>query len=301
MMQQRTLIRLAALVSVTAIWGGTFVLVKDAVAVYPVAAFLAYRFLLATAIFVPLARHVSWPAVRAGIPIGVVMGLGFLVQTIGLHMTLPSDTGLITGLFVVFVPLLEWLAFGRRVSRVTVAGLGIAVIGLILLVGGLPRQLALGDLLVAISALFYAAQIVLLSRRSPHYDTLSLTAGQMIGGAASFVVAALLPMGGGLALPPVAVLPAIVITAVLATALGFFVQSWAQRDLRATPAALVLLTEPAWATFFGVAFNGNPFPPIRVLGAALLFLTPVAITLAESRPVRRILTYMRGEEVATAA
>jgi len=285
MMDRRGLfIRLLALVGITAIWGGTFVMVKDAVAVYPVAAFFAYRFALATLVFLPFVRRTDWPGIRAGLPIGLVMGLAFIVQTIGLRLTLASDTGLITGLSVVFVPLIEWIVLRIRVPKVTLLGLLIAVLGLWLLVGGLPRQLAIGDLLVGVSAIGFAIQIILLSARAPQQGTRSLTMGLMLGATAVFAVAAMTPVGGGLAIPPQSVWPAILFTAVFATALGFLIQAWAQERLPATPAAVVLLTEPAWAVLFGVALQGNPFPPVRMLGAALLFLTPIAVTLAGLRP-----------------
>jgi drug/metabolite transporter (DMT)-like permease len=294
-------VRLAALVGITAVWGGTFVMVKNAVSLMPIASFLGYRFLLATIILLPFAGRAHWRGVRAGLPIGAALGLAFIVQTVGLRLTLASDTGLITGLSVVFVPLIEWIVLRVRVGRPTVVALAIAVVGLVLLVGGLPRQLAIGDVIVGVGAVGFAIQIILLSRRSPGHDTLSLTLGLTIGAAAVFVAAALTPMGGGLAFPPAPVWPALIVTATLATSLGFFVQSWAQQKLAATPAAIVLLTEPAWAVFFGVVFSGNPFPPARLLGAALLFLTPVLPTLAGTRPARRILIYMNAARGSAAA
>lgn len=294
-------LRLVALIAITAVWGGTFVMVKDAVSSYPIPAFFAFRFLLATVIFLPLIRRIDTRSVRAGLPIGVAMGLAFIVQTIGLHITLASDTGLITGLAVVFVPLIEWLTWRTRVSRPTAIALGIAMVGLVLLVGGLPRQLALGDVIVGVSAIGFAVQVILLSRRSPGHDTVSLTMGLLIGAAAVFVVAAVTPVGGGLPLPPMRVWPALIVTATLATSLGFFVQSWAQQRLAATPAAIVLLTEPAWAVFFGVVFSGNPFPPIRIAGAALLFLTPLLLTVAGTRHARRILIYVGAAREGAAA
>ena len=294
-------LRLAALVGATAIWGWTFVVVKDAVSVYPVAGFLAYRFILATALTLPFLPRANWRSIGAGLPIGLVVGGAFLVQTAGLRITLASDTGLITGLSVVFVPLLEWLAFRRRIGRVTLLALLSAIAGLTLLVGGLPRQLALGDLLVGISAIGFAVQIILLSRRSPHHDTLSLTIGLMAGAALIFLIAALTPGAGGLAWPPAGVWPAILITAVLATVLGFSAQSWAQRELPATPAAIILLMEPAWAAFFGVILQGNPFPPARMIGAVLLVVTPVVLALAATGRARRILIKASSRERETAA
>jgi drug/metabolite transporter (DMT)-like permease len=301
-MRQGLMIRLLALVAVTAIWGGTFVMVKDAVAIYPVAGFFAYRFLLGTLFFLPFARRASWPGIRAGLPIGLVMGLAFIIQTMGLRLTLASDTGLITGLSVVFVPLIEWLVLRIRVPRPTLIGVLVALAGLWLLVGGLPRQLAVGDLLVGISAIGFAVQIILLSARAPKQNTASLMLGLMLGATVIFALAALSPVGGGLALPPESVWPAIAFTALFATALGFFIQAWAQERLPATPAAVVLLTEPAWAVLFGVALQGNPFPPARILGAALLFLTPVLVTLVGLRRSRASSIYAadRSKESAVA-
>jgi drug/metabolite transporter (DMT)-like permease len=228
------------------------------------------------------------------------MGAAFMVQTIGLRSTLASDTGLITGLSVVFVPLLEWLVLGARVSRTTALGLLLAVLGLFLLVGGLPRQLAIGDLLVGISAIGFAIQIILLSSRAPRYRTAPLTFGLMMGAAAVFLLVAITPAGGGLALPPASVWPAIMFTGIFATAVGFLVQAWAQEKLPATPAAVVLLTEPAWATLFGVALQGNPFPLPRIIGALLLFLAPVAVTLIGARRRRDNLVEAAATENAVA-
>jgi len=61
--------------------------------------------------------------------------------------------------------------------------------------------------------------------------------------------------------------------------LAFYVQTWAQRRLAATPTAIVLATEPAWATSFGIALAADPFPPVRALGAALLLAAPVLATI----------------------
>ncbi|MEO6797754.1 MAG: DMT family transporter [Candidatus Dormibacter sp.] len=297
MTTRASLTRLVAILAITAIWGWTFVVVKDAVAAFPVAAFLTYRFALAVALWVPFLRQLRWRSVLAGSWIGVFMGLAFIVQTVGLHVTLASDAGLITGLFVVIVPAIEWLVYRVRVPRTTLVGVGLALVGLVLLVGALPRQLAFGDLLVALSAFGFAVQIILVARFSHHHDSVSLTVGQTVSALAIFIIAALTPMGGGFPMPSPSVLVAIAITASLATALGLFVQVWAQRQLAATTSAIVLLTEPAWAVFFGVWLSGNPFPPIRIAGAALLFATPVFVTVAALRARRPTLPAQLDEPV----
>jgi drug/metabolite transporter (DMT)-like permease len=163
----------------------------------------------------------------------------------------------------------------------------------------MPRQLAIGDLLVGLSAVGFAVQIIMLSARSPQHPTGSLTLGLMIGATIVCIVGALTPAGGGIALPPPSIWPALAFTAIFATALGFLVQAWAQERLPATPAAVVLLTEPAWAVLFGVLLQGNSFPPARILGAALLLLTPIAVTLAGVRRGRNLI-YGESERTAVA-
>ena len=140
MTTRASLTRLVAILAITAIWGWTFVVVKDAVAAFPVAAFLTYRFALAVALWVPFLRQLRWRSVLAGSWIGVFMGLAFIVQTVGLHVTLASDAGLITGLFVVIVPAIEWLVYRVRVPRTTLVGVGLAAGGLGSPVGARPRD-----------------------------------------------------------------------------------------------------------------------------------------------------------------
>jgi drug/metabolite transporter (DMT)-like permease len=275
--------RLLAILFVTAIWGWTFVVVKDAVAVFPVATFLAYRFLLAALIFLPFFRRINLQALRSGLLLGIFLGSSYLLQTIGLHFSLAADTGLITGLFVVFTPLLEWLIFRVRVGKHLAIGVGLALAGLILLVGALPSTLAFGDLLVAFGAVGFALHIVVTSHFAPRHDPISLMLGQTLSAGLLLTLAAATPFGGGFHMPSQQVWIAILITATLATALAFFVQTWVQRTVPATPTGIVLLTEPAWATLFGVWLSGNPFPPVRILGALLLFSTPVYVTLTAMR------------------
>jgi drug/metabolite transporter (DMT)-like permease len=275
--------RLLAILAVTAVWGWTFVVVKDAVAVFPVATFLAYRFLLAALIFLPFVRRINLDALRSGLLLGLFLGSSYLVQTIGLHFSLAADTGLITGLFVVFTPLLELLLFRVRIGRHLAIGVGLALAGLVLLVGALPRNLAFGDMLVVVGSLGFALHIVMTSRFSPRHDAISLMLGQTLSAGVLLTVAAATPFGGGFRVPSAQVWIAILITASLATALAFFVQTWVQRTVPATPTGIVLLTEPAWATLFGVWLSGNPFPPIRILGAILLFSTPVFVTITAMR------------------
>src|SRR5947209_13415367 len=151
---------------VTAVWGWTFVLVKDAVTQYPTLPFLQIRFVLALAIMaVVLHRLPTRRELRVGAVMGAVLAGGYLTQTAGLAITSPGNAGLITGLFVVLTPLLNRV-FGARIHWWTWAATLVSLAGLVLLTGG-PAGMNLGDALVFACAVLFALHIVLLGRWSP--------------------------------------------------------------------------------------------------------------------------------------
>ena len=260
---------------VTAVWGWTFVLVKDAVTHYPTLPFLQLRFIVAFLVMVALVR--ALPArreVRVGIVAGAVLAAGYLTQTVGLTLTSPGNSGLITGLFVVFTPLIERF-FGVPVRWFTSVAVVAALAGTVMLVGGLSG-FGLGDLLTIGTAFFFALHIVLLSRWSPGLRPAPLALLQMGTGAVIFSA------GGTWALqvPTPNVWLAIIVTGVFASALAFYIQTWAQQHLSASRTALILTTEPAWALVAAVALAGQRFGLLQAAGAALMLAAIVGHELA---------------------
>jgi len=263
------------LLLVTAVWGWTFVLVKDAISQYPTLPFLAIRFLLAFAVMALLVRRLPtrrelWVGAVAG---GVLAG-GYLTQTVGLTMTSPGNSGLITGLFVVFTPLIDRV-FGMPLHRWTVIAVIGALIGTVMLVGG-PGGFGLGDLLTVACAALYALHIVLLSRWSPGLRSAPLAMVQMGMGAVIFT-------GGGawqLRMPSPYVWLAIVVTAVFASALAFYIQTWAQQHLSASRTAVILTTEPAWAVVAAFILAGQRFTVLQAVGALVMLASIVGHELA---------------------
>lgn len=257
------------LFAVTAVWGWTFVLVKDAISQYPVAPFLALRFALAVVVMLPIARHFPGRrALRVGGIIGIAVALGYALQTYGMQDTSPGVAGLITGLFVVFTPLIDHF-FGARIPPRTVAAVATALLGTALLAGtGGGPVVSAGDLLVLAGAVFFAVQIVLLSRLGPGLSAADLAAVQM---AVCFVV---FSAGGSTTFraPSGIVWFAVVITGVFASALAFFLQALAQKHLSATRAALIMAMEPAWALFFAVILTGERLNAVQGVGAGLVLL-----------------------------
>jgi drug/metabolite transporter (DMT)-like permease len=129
------------LVGVTAIWGWTFVVVRDATAAYGVVGFLAIRFAIAAAALGPIClKRVTWRTLRAGAAIGVAMAAGYLLQTFGLQYTTPTNSGLITGLFVVFAPISAKAFFRVRMDWTLLVSVVISLIGLVLLTGQMPGE-----------------------------------------------------------------------------------------------------------------------------------------------------------------
>src|ERR1700737_3572059 len=145
---RRQALYVALLLCVTAIWGWTFVVVKDAIAEYPVLPFLAIRFLIAAAVMALLTRRLPGRrALTVGALIGLPLAGAYLLQTLGLRYTSPGHAGLITGLFFVFTPLLDRL-FGVALRPRTVVAVLVALVGTVLLTGGADASIGIGDALV---------------------------------------------------------------------------------------------------------------------------------------------------------
>jgi drug/metabolite transporter (DMT)-like permease len=242
---------LPALVAVTAVWGLTFVQVKDAVKIYPVLPFLALRFAIAALVLAPFAagrlRGLGRRGLGSAAIAGGLLAAGYTLQTLGLERTSVSSAGFVTGMYVVLTPLIAFACFHARIGRVTWAGVALATFGLALLAGVHQGQIA-GNLLVLAGAAVYSLQIVLMERYAPRYDVLGFTLFEMVVAFAVLAVAAVptfeVPHGW-------TVWRALLVTGIFASALAFLVQTWAQRITTATQTALVFTLEPVFAALFG--------------------------------------------------
>ena len=281
---------LLALVAVTAVWGVTFVQVKDAVELYPLFAFLALRFAIASMVLaVPAAgrlRSLGRPGWLAGSALGLLLALGYALQTAGLERTTVSSAGFITGLYVVFTPLLALLLFRTRVGRPVWIGVALAVVGLAML-SGVGAGDALGDLLVLLGSAAYSVQIVLMERYAPRYDAVAFTQAEMLAAFAGFAVVALalgqveVPHGW-------TVWGALLVTGIFASALGFLVQTWAQRRTSATRTALAFAMEPVWAGIFGFWLAGDRLGALGWGGCAVIMAGIVVAEPEAGRTLRRL-------------
>ena len=185
---------LLALVCVTAVWGVTFVQVQDALALYPLFAFLAVRFAISTVVLAPFAwkplRELPRAGFVAGAGVGVLLALAYGLQTAGLELTTVTSTGFITGLYVVFTPLIALVLFRTPVAAALWVGIALSVAGLLLL-SGMPGGSALGNALVLGNAVAQSFQIASMERFAPRYDPRALTFLQMATSFVGFTVIAL--------------------------------------------------------------------------------------------------------------
>jgi drug/metabolite transporter (DMT)-like permease len=260
------------LVGVTAIWGVTFVQVQDALALYPLFAFLAVRFAISTAVLAPFAwrslRVLPREGVLAGLGVGVLLASAYAFQTAGLERTTVASTGFITGLYVVFTPLIALWLFGTRVPALAWAGVALAVGGLLFL-NGVPGGSTLGNGLVLVNALLQSFQIAAMERFAPRYDPRALTFLQMGASFVGFVVIALalgqveVPRGW-------TVWGALVVTGVFAGALGYLIATWVQARTTAARAALVFTLEAPFAAVFGVLLADEVLGWAGWLGCAVM-------------------------------
>lgn len=271
-----------ALVGIAAVWGLTFVMVQDAIAILPVFAFLAYRFAIATALVAPVFRRrlraLSRDGWRAGAVMGAFLTSGYVFQTLGLQHTSPSDAGFITGLFVVLTPVLGALFLHQRISGLAWAAAAVSLVGLYLLSGAGGDFTLRGDGLVFVAALSFAAHILATGRAAGRYDVGALLVVQL--GIAAAACLALALANSDLELPRGwTVWSALIVTAVFASALGFFVQTYAQQHAPPARTALILASEPAFAGLFGFLLAGDRLSAVEWLGAGLIMAAIVAVEL----------------------
>ncbi len=277
-------IALSALVGVTAVWGATFLLVKNAVSQMPVMDFLAVRFTAAALVMIAIRPHCLHNMTRRGllraVALGAVLGSGYVMQTYGLLTASATVSGFITGMFVVFTPLVSWVLLRHKVSGNAWMAVGLAGIGLALL-GLQGWHVGIGEMLTLGCALLFAVHIVGLGSWASQHEAYGFAFVQIAAVAAISLLAA---VPQGITVPPEAgVWLAIGITAVFATAVAFVVQTWAQSLVSPTHAAVVMTMEPAFAGVFGVVVGGDLLT-LRIVAGAILILAAILLVQTKQSP-----------------
>jgi drug/metabolite transporter (DMT)-like permease len=204
----------------------------------------------------------------------MTLGSGYIFQTLGLERTTPAITGFITGLYVVFTPLIASVFLKEKLTLLMWGYIALAVIGLaVLSVDG--WSIGLGEAFVLISAVLFAVHIILLGSWSKKFDAYALTVMQLIGCAILSAIPA--SINGFVAPPDMQVWSVIIFTAIFATAFAFVIQTWSQARISTTKVAVILTMEVVFAALFSFMYGMEPFTLRLAIGGTLVLIAMLAI------------------------
>lgn len=277
-----------ALASIAFVWGATFVIVKRALLEISTLYFLSLRFALGSfclfLIFLPVFRKARgrdiWKGLRGGATAGLFLWLGFVFQSLGLKFTTAGNSGFLTGLYIVLVPLISAAIYRRWPLARELIGIFVATAGMVVLtLPSLDRNLRMnkGDLLTLGCAVAFAFHLIILGYYSQREQFEAVALGQI--GCAATLSGISLVWEPPRAVWSTAVILAIVITALLATALAFALQTWAQQYTTPTRTALVLALEPVFALATAVSAGGETLTISAVAGGALILMGILTVEL----------------------
>lgn len=269
---------IAALFGVTFAWGASFVLMKDAINEQPVFDFLATRFTLATLVMILIRPQVlsaiNKKILLRGSVLGVMLGLAYITQTIGLDLSTAAITGFLTGLYVVFTPILFWIIYRKKVELKVIFGTVTAFVALLFIsFNGLSVDV--GQIWLIACAVLFAAHIIGLSVWSTAKEIYPLTVVQLGAGSLVCWIGAL--ADGYQAPPNLSVWAVIVFTAVFATAAAFLVQTWAQSIMDPSRVAIILTSEVVFAAVIAVAVGQEVLAVRTIIGGALMVVAMVIV------------------------
>lgn len=275
------------LVFITMLWGGTFLLVHNVMAVSGPMFFVGLRF-AAAALFVGVVSARALPGLtftelKAGMLIGVTIMLGYGLQTMGLQTISSSQSAFITALYVPFVPLLQCLVLGRRPGLMPSIGICLAFAGLMLLAGpeGGSLHFSEGEMVTLVSAVAIAGEIILISRYAGQVDVRRVTVVQL---ATASVLAFLMIVPTQERIPDFSWL--LLVSAIGLGAMSAVIQvamNWAQKSVSPTRATLIYAGEPVWAGIVG-RIAGERLPGVALLGGLLIV---IAVVVSELKVRRR--------------
>ena len=270
--------------AVAAVWGSAFLSMKGTLERLDVNSFLTWRFVIATLLLIAIRpsvlKKIDLPFLKKGVILGLFLSSGYIFQSFGLTLTTVSNTGFITGLYVVFTPVVAAVILRKNITLVEWFAVLVATVGLALLsFNGV--QFGVGEFLVLISALLFAFHIVGLGEWSKGLDTYALTVIQL---GTCAVVTFLASFKSGFKAPPDSgVWWSIIYTAIFATALAFIVQTWAQSFIAPSTVGVILAAEVVFAAAFGIWLLNEPVTLRIALGGLLVLASMYLIILLDQR------------------
>ncbi len=269
---------------VAAIWGSAFLSMKGTLERLDVNSFLTWRFTIATLLLIAIRpsvlKKINLPFLKKGALLGLFLSSGYIFQSFGLTLTTVSNTGFITGLYVVLTPIVAAVILRKNITLVEWFAVLVATVGLALLsFNGI--KFGIGEFLVLISALLFAFHIVGLGEWSKGLDTYALTVLQL--GTCAVVTFFASFKSGFKAPPDSGVWWSIIYTAIFATALAFIVQTWAQSFIAPSTVGVILAAEVVFAAAFGIWLLDEPVTLRIALGGLLVLASMYLIILLDQK------------------
>ncbi|MEE9443275.1 MAG: DMT family transporter [candidate division Zixibacteria bacterium] len=267
----------AGLIYSAAIWGSTFFIVKDALSGVDPVIMVAYRFLLAGIIlllFLIFTKRNALQNLRRGFILALALWILYILQTIGLQYTTASNSGFITGLFVAFIPVFNFIIFGRKSQFMELLAVFLALLGLWILTGGL-RDINTGDILTVGAAVMYALHVLFADKyMKGGSDAYVLSCQQFLFmGIFSVIAGIIFNLPFTIAGPEIGWV--IVFLALFPTLSAFVIQLLSQKLVAPLKVSLIFATEPVFAAVFAWTFGGETPILHRALGGVLIFISLV--------------------------
>ena len=246
---------------------------KDAIVLQPYMDFLATRFTIAAIAMILLRPMVSLKFeagdLKYGGLIGVVLAFGYITQTIGLELTTAATSGFLTGLYVVFTPLIAWLFVRRKISGKVAIGVLFSIVGMAIFSGAATStEFQVGQIWLVVCAVLYAVHILLLGHYGKTRNSYRLAMVQI---AAVAVVTWGFALVDGYQPPPnLEVWFAVLFTALLSTVLAFWIQTWAQTLLDPARVALLITSEVIFTALLAIGLGQEPLTLAIVVGGGMM-------------------------------
>ncbi len=278
-----------------AVWGMGFVAQSTAMESIGPMLFVGLRFAVATLVVLPLAlREASRtiePITRSEIvgfvSIGLALFAGMATQQIGLLTTTVTNSGFLTGLYVIFVPLLMVVFLRRLPQPIVWFSALVALSGIWLLSGASPVGMTVGDGLTVICAVFWAVQVVLIGVFAVRSNRpFALCATQFaVCAALGLLAAGLLESVSWSAIGDA--LPQILYAGIFSSGLAFTLQVIGQRHTTSAQAAIFLSSESLFAALFGALFLAEVLTAHGYIGCLLIFVAILAVELFPAQKAQK--------------
>lgn len=282
---------LGLLLLVTFFWGLTFPLIKNTLNFISPVVFLSLRFLLSALLMIPFLKGrnaFSRTNIKYGFLAGFFLFIGYYFQTVGLEFTTAAKSGIITGTYVVLIPVISYFYLRRKITRVDTLASVLAFAGLIIMSSGniSNTTVQIGDILTLICALGYAFQIAYVSKYTKNLDSTVFTFYQILFvGVLSTIAIPTYPLSTETI--NYYVIFTIFFTAAFAGVFGYYISTKALIFVEPTTAGIIFVGEPIFAAVTSVIINGEVLGILGIIGGATMVGAMFVTTFDKYRKQRK--------------